>query len=76
MSPARRLDATGLTCPLPILRTRKALKDLAAGDVLEVLATDPAAVKDMAAFCDATGHRLVEWHEAEGLFSFTLMKAG
>lgn len=71
-----RLDATGLTCPLPVLRTRKALAALAPGSLLEVHATDPAAVKDMAAFCEATGHMLVESGEAEGVYRFLLRKAG
>lgn len=70
------LDATGLTCPLPVLRTRKALAGLAAGSLLEVHATDPAAVKDMAAFCEATGHVLVESSAGEGIYRFVLRKAG
>jgi tRNA 2-thiouridine synthesizing protein A len=70
------LDATGLSCPLPVLRTRKALAGLAAGALLEVRATDPAAVKDMAAFCEATGHELVESSATEGIYRFLLRKAG
>ena len=53
------LDATGLVCPLPVLRARKALKALAPGARLEVRATDKAAAKDFPAFCEATGNRLV-----------------
>ena len=49
------LDAKDLTCPLPVLRARKAMKHLAPGDILEVAATDPAAVRDFPAFCEATG---------------------
>lgn len=71
-----QLDATGLTCPLPVLRTRKALKDLAPGAVLKVLATDRAALKDMAAFCEATGHSLLESSETDGTFVFRIRKAG
>ena len=71
-----QLDATGLTCPLPVLRTRKALAGLAAGGLLEVRATDPAAVKDMAAFCEATGHALVESGMDGAVFRFLLRKAG
>ena len=71
-----RLDATGLTCPLPVLRTRKALASLSAGSLLEVQATDPAAVKDMAAFCEATGHELVESSAADGTYRFLLRKKG
>ena len=51
------LDAKDLTCPLPVLRARKAMKHLAPGDILEVAATDPAAVRDFPAFCEATGQR-------------------
>ena len=71
-----QLDATGLTCPLPVLRTRKALTGLAAGSLLEVRATDPAAVKDMAAFCEATGHVLVDSSTEGGVYRFLLRKAG
>jgi tRNA 2-thiouridine synthesizing protein A len=70
------LDATGLICPLPVLRTRKALAGVPAGGLLEVRATDPAAVKDMAAFCEATGHVLVESSAADGVYRFLLRKAG
>ena len=70
------LDATGLICPLPVLRTRKALSGLAPGALLEVRATDPAASKDMAAFCAATGHALVETSESDGIYRFLLRKAG
>ena len=52
------LDAKGLNCPLPILRAKKTLKDVAMGGTLEVLATDPGAVKDFEAFCRATGNEL------------------
>ena len=54
------LDAKGLNCPLPILRAKKALKDVAVGGTLEVLATDPGAVKDFEAFCRVTGNELLE----------------
>ena len=54
------LDAKGLNCPLPILKAKKALKEVPSGGTLEVLATDPGAVKDFEAFCRATGNELVE----------------
>jgi len=53
------LDATGLICPMPVLKARKALSRMAVGDELEVLTTDPAAQKDFEAYCEATGHRLL-----------------
>jgi tRNA 2-thiouridine synthesizing protein A len=68
------VDACGLNCPLPILRTKKALNVMRTGDVLRVLATDPASVKDFQAFCKQTGHELIEHSEAEGIFRFYLRR--
>lgn len=68
------LDACGLKCPLPILRTKKALATLSGGERLEVLATDPTALKDFEAFCRQTGHSLVEWDDMGGRFRFVLQK--
>lgn len=68
----RTLDATGLLCPLPVLRARKVLKQMAPGEVLEVRATDPAAVKDFPAFCTATGHRLLSAEDKEGILIFRI----
>lgn len=70
----RSLDARGLNCPLPILRTRKAISGLASGDVLEVAATDPGSVKDIDAFCRQTGHALVASDQADGAFRFLIRK--
>ena len=70
----RRLDVKGLNCPLPILRTKKALTGLAAGDVLKMVATDPGAVPDMAAFSRRTGHQIVDQHEGDGEFVFLVRK--
>jgi tRNA 2-thiouridine synthesizing protein A len=75
MAGAVQLDATGLTCPLPVLRARKAMRDVAPGGLLEVRATDPAAVKDFAAFCEATGHVLVETRDEAGIYVFLMRKA-
>ncbi len=66
------LDAKGLNCPLPILRAKKALKELATGKTLEVLATDPGAVADFQAFCRTTGNELVEHHMDGKTFVFTI----
>jgi tRNA 2-thiouridine synthesizing protein A len=69
------LDTTGLLCPLPVLKARRALKPLAPGTVLEVLATDPGAVKDFAHFCTTTGCELLETkEEAGGILRFRLRK--
>ena len=71
------LDATGLLCPLPVLKARRALRDVPAGGILEVLATDPGAVKDFEHFCTTTGCELVESGEAPGgVLRFRLRKPG
>jgi len=72
----KQLDAKGLTCPLPVLKARRAMKELAPGDVLEIEATDPGSVTDFAHFCETTGHRLLEQESAEGIFSFHIEKSG
>ena len=69
------LDAKGLNCPLPILKTKKMLQTLEAGQVLEVLATDPGSVKDFAAFCRTTGNEIVEQSEGDGVFKFLIKKS-
>ena len=69
------LDATGLKCPLPVLRARKAMKDVAAGGELRVIATDPGAPKDFEHFCAAAGHELVDSTAADGVFTFLIRKA-
>ena len=70
------IDAKDLTCPLPVLRARKAIKHLAPGDILEVAATDPAAIRDFPAFCEATGNELVSTDQAGGVYTFRIRKAG
>ena len=70
------LDVKGLACPLPVLRAKKAMKPVPPGEVLEVLATDPGTVADFKAFCETTGHGLVEWSEADGVYSFRIRKKG
>lgn len=69
------LDAKGLNCPLPILKAKKALKELSDGGTLEILATDPGAVADFQAFCRTTGNELVEHSEEGGVYRFLLRKA-
>jgi tRNA 2-thiouridine synthesizing protein A len=71
------LDATGLLCPLPVLKARRALKPLAPGAVLEVLATDPGATEDFRHFCQTTGCELLEASEqASGVLRFVMRKPG
>ena len=66
------LDTSGLACPLPILKTKKAMRSLASGQTLEVLATDPGAPDDFKAFCEATGHILVETAKQNGTYRFVI----
>ncbi|MFA7412903.1 MAG: sulfurtransferase TusA family protein [Rhizobium sp.] len=66
------LDAKGLNCPLPILRAKKALKDLPTGGTLEIQATDPGAVKDFEAFCRTTGNELMESRVDGNTFVFLI----
>jgi len=70
------LDAKGLLCPLPVLKARKALKDVPPGGVLRVFATDPGAVKDFEAFCKTTGSDLLGRQEQDGVFVFDIRKPG
>jgi tRNA 2-thiouridine synthesizing protein A len=70
----RELDARGLNCPLPILRTKKALAGMSTGQVLRILATDPASVRDFQAFAKQTGHELAEHGETDGAFFFMLKR--
>ena len=70
----KELDTRGLNCPLPILRTKKALAELQSGQVLKVVATDPGAVKDFQAFSRQTGHDLVSHAEAGKEFTFFMKK--
>lgn len=58
-SPDQRLDLKGLKCPLPVLKARRAIKDMATGQVLEVQADDPAAQLDFPHFCETQGHELI-----------------
>lgn len=69
------LDTKGLNCPLPILKTKKSMKDVPVGGTLEVLATDPAADADFQAFCRSTGHELVESGQEGEVFRFLIRRA-
>ena len=68
------LDVKGLTCPLPVLRANKALRGLEDGARLRVLATDPASLSDMQAYCRTSGHALLSVSEKEGVLSFLIQK--
>lgn len=70
----QELDASGLNCPLPILRAKKTLNAMASGQVLHVVATDPGSVKDFDAFAKQTGNDLMESKEDGGKFHFLIKK--
>ncbi len=74
MQANKELDARGLNCPLPILRAKKALNEITAGQILKVVSTDPGAVKDFQAFAKQTGNELLESSESAGEYSFMLKK--
>ena len=70
----KEVDARGLVCPLPILRTKKALSEMASGEVLKIVATDLGAVIDFQVFAEQTGNDLLEMSEADEEFIFYLKK--
>jgi tRNA 2-thiouridine synthesizing protein A len=73
----KTFDARGMKCPLPVLKARKLIKELKAGDILEVDATDPGAPKDFAHFCEVTGNKLLEGSEPEpGVFRIRVEVVG
>jgi len=71
----KEVDASGLNCPMPILRAKKALKDLQPGEILRVVATDPGSVKDFEAFAKQTGNELLESTTEGDAFVYRLRKA-
>jgi tRNA 2-thiouridine synthesizing protein A len=71
----QELDASGLNCPLPILRAKKAIGQLSTGQTLRIVATDPGSVKDFDAFCNQTGNELIESGEEAGKFVFLIKKS-
>jgi tRNA 2-thiouridine synthesizing protein A len=70
----KELDARGLSCPLPILKTKKALNDMVSGQVLKVVATDPGSIKDMQAFATQTGNPLLSSTEENKVYLFFLQR--
>jgi len=71
----QELDASGLNCPLPILRAKKTLNSMASGQVLHIIATDPGSVKDFDAFAKQTGNELMESKGEGGKFHFLIKKS-
>jgi len=68
------VDATGLACPMPIVRAKKAMKDIATGEVLEIHATDSGAKSDLTAWAKSGSHELVQEIEEDGVFKFWIKK--
>lgn len=68
------VDATGLACPLPVVRAKKAMDDLSSGQVLEVQASDRGSVKDIPAWAKTAGHQLLEQKEEDGVYKFWIQK--
>jgi TusA-related sulfurtransferase len=71
---AQVLDCKGLNCPLPVIKTKKAIEQLSIGQVLQMIATDPGSKSDMVAWSKSTGHELVETREEPGVFTFFVRK--
>jgi tRNA 2-thiouridine synthesizing protein A len=75
VKPDHVLDCTGLLCPMPVVKTRKVIKDMQVGQILEMVATDPGAIPDMRAWAKQTQHELLLAQEAEGgKFRFLIKK--
>ncbi|WP_251977672.1 sulfurtransferase TusA family protein [Salinicola avicenniae] len=74
--PDRRLDATGLSCPLPLLKAKQALAAMDAGQLLEVIATDAGSWRDFESFATQSRHRLVDREDNAGTYRYWLRKAG
>lgn len=70
------LDTKGMNCPLPVLKAKKALRAVAAGDTLTVLTTDPSAERDFVAYCRSSGNELVESHDDNGVTTVVIKKIG
>ena len=71
---AAQVDARGLSCPMPIVRTAQAVKPLPSGAIVEVLATDPGSIKDFAAWCRSTGHELIEQTTTGNVHRFVIRR--
>lgn len=71
---SQTLDASGLSCPMPVVKSKKAMDHLTSGEVLAVEATDPGAKNDLSAWAETSGHEVLEQTENEGLFKFLIQK--
>ena len=76
INPTKTLDARGLKCPMPVAKTSKEIKTLEIGEVLEVLATDPASMADIQAWSKSTGNELLASQKDDGVFKFYIRRTG
>jgi TusA-related sulfurtransferase len=72
--PAKKVDCIGMYCPVPIFMTRKAIEEVNVGELVEILADDPAAESDIKSWVKRTGHELVKFEESNGVFRFLIKK--
>ena len=70
----QKLDACGLTCPLPLLKAKQALNSMNSGEILNIICTDSGSVRDFKVFCQQSGNELLESSEEQGIFSYYLKK--
>jgi tRNA 2-thiouridine synthesizing protein A len=66
------LDVTGFQCPIPVLKARRAVRNMTPGDILTVLATDPASMIDFKHFCNTTGHELLDSSESDDVYKYVI----
>lgn len=74
INPDQSLDTKGLSCPMPLLKTKKAIEQIASGEILEVLGTDPGSKNDLPNWCQRSGHTFLGNKEAGGIFTFFIQK--
>ncbi len=72
----RYLDAKGMLCPMPVISVKRAIKDLQRGQIIAITATDKGACRDIPAWAEQTGHKLLNWTDDNGTFTFYVEKAG
>jgi len=72
--PKKELDCQGLSCPLPILKTRKAIDELSSGEILKLVCTDPGSVNDLTSWSTSTGHILLSSNEEDGIYIYLIQK--
>jgi tRNA 2-thiouridine synthesizing protein A len=74
ITPNHTLDARGLQCPMPVVKTSKEIKNVAVGEVLQVLATDPGSIADITAWSKSTGNEMLEMEKTDGVFTFYIQR--